>query len=106
MAVEINVSVSHGPALDDNEDHFSDTSSILTEIGSQEFPGFFVEHDHRLFPSHGDPPYPFPVDADEQVVRTFRSPPCNLPFCTHSHANPSLDPVLADHFVLNLTGCT
>lgn len=57
---------------DDDEECFSDTSSSLTEIGSQEFPSFFVERDHRLFPSHGDSSYPFPVDGHEQNVRVFR----------------------------------
>lgn len=70
MAVKISASARDGPALDDDEDHLSDTSSILTEIGSQEFPRFFVERDDRLFPSHGDPPYPFPVDGHEQQVRS------------------------------------
>jgi len=66
MAVKIDPSARHEPASDDDEDNLSDTSSILTEIGSQEFPGFFVERDDRLFPSHGDPPYPLPVDGHEQ----------------------------------------
>ena len=64
---------------DEDEEYLSDTSSNLTEIRSQEFPSFFVEHDHRLFPSHGDQSYPFPVDGHEQNVRFFRLKPC-LPF--------------------------
>lgn len=70
MAVMMNTSARHEPSLDDDDDR-SDTSSILTEIGSEEFPLFFVERDDRLFPSHGDPPYPFPVDGYEQNVRYF-----------------------------------
>lgn len=66
MAVIINANTRNQPLLDDDEDHLSDTSSTLTEVGSQEFPRFFAERDNRLFPSHGDPPYPFPVDGDEQ----------------------------------------
>jgi hypothetical protein len=58
---------------EDDDDHSSDTSSNLTEIGSQEFPSFFVERDNRLFPSHGGPSYPFPVDGHEQNVRLFGS---------------------------------
>ena len=70
MAV-INANARHEPALDDDDDHLSDASSTLTEINSQEFPDFFIERDDRLFPSHGDPPYPFPVDGNEQNVRVF-----------------------------------
>ena len=62
------------PAFDDDGDS-SDTSSNLTEIGSQEFPAFFVERDDRLFPSHGGPFYPFPVDGHEQNVRVLRLNP-------------------------------
>lgn len=82
MAVEIDASLRDGPALDDDEDNLSDASSSLTEIGSQEFPSFFVERDERLFPSHGDPPYPFPVDGDEQHVRVSRSHSRTLPLLT------------------------
>ena len=59
-----------GSSSTDLGDFLSDTSSILTEIGSQNFPGYFVERGDRLFPSHGDPDpsYPFPVDVYEQNV--------------------------------------
>ena len=53
---------------DDDDDSSSDTSSILTELGADEFPGHFREHGGRLFHSHGNLPYPLPVDGDEQVV--------------------------------------
>jgi len=62
--------VSGGMPAPDEDDRLSDTSS-LTEISSQEFPTYFVEHDDRLFPSHGGPSYPFPVDGHEQKVRFF-----------------------------------
>ncbi|KAG6374230.1 S-adenosyl-L-methionine-dependent methyltransferase [Boletus reticuloceps] len=52
---------------DDEDDSSSDTSSILTELGADEFPGHFREHGGRLFHSHGNLPYPLPVDADEQA---------------------------------------
>lgn len=53
---------------DDDDDGSSDTSSILTELGADEFPGHFREHGGRLFHSHGNLPYPLPVDGAEQVV--------------------------------------
>lgn len=79
MAVITDADARRLPALDD-DDYSSDTSSILTEIGSQDFPEYFFERDNRLFPSkrlfpsHGDPypSYPFPVDGREQNVRVFR----------------------------------
>ena len=83
MAVMTNADARHGPALDD-DDWLSDTSSILTEIGSQDFPKYFLEHDNRLFPSHGEPypSYPFPVDGHEQNVRAFLRLCCrNLTGC-------------------------
>lgn len=55
-------------ASDDDDDGSSDTSSILTELGADEFPGHFREHGGRLFHSHGNLPYPLPVDGDEQAV--------------------------------------
>lgn len=78
MAVITSADARHGPALDD-DDWLSDTSSILTEIGSQDFPKYFLERDNRLFPSrrlfpsHGEPypSYPFPVDGHEQNVRAL-----------------------------------
>lgn len=60
---------------DDDDDQYSDTSSTLTEISPSEFPTYFVERDSRLFPSHGDPSYPFPVDGHEHNVRVFRLSP-------------------------------
>ncbi|KAL4077554.1 S-adenosyl-L-methionine-dependent methyltransferase [Scleroderma citrinum] len=51
----------------DSDDDSSDTSSVLTQIGNDEFPGHFVEHEGRLFHSHGDLPYPLPVDGEEQA---------------------------------------
>lgn len=53
---------------DDDDDGSSDTSSILTELGGDEFPDHFREHGGRLFHSHGNLPYPLPVDGDEQAV--------------------------------------
>ncbi|KAH7911257.1 S-adenosyl-L-methionine-dependent methyltransferase, partial [Hygrophoropsis aurantiaca] len=50
----------------DDGDGSSDTSSILTEIGPDEFADYFDEREGRLFHSHGDLPYPLPVDAPEQ----------------------------------------
>ncbi|KAH0833830.1 S-adenosyl-L-methionine-dependent methyltransferase [Lanmaoa asiatica] len=52
---------------DDDDDGSSDTSSILTELGADEFPGHFREHGGRLFHSHGNLPYPLPVDGEEQA---------------------------------------
>ena len=66
---------SGGIPASDEDDRSSDTSSILTEIGSQEFPTYFVERDHRLFPSHGGPSYPFPIDGHEQKVCFLRLSP-------------------------------
>ena len=86
---------------DDDEERFSDTSSSLTEIGSQEFPSFFVERDHRLFPSHGDSSYPFPVDGHEQNVSVFRSgsrPPAPPPPLFH---HSSTHPTYVNHVAAN-----
>ncbi|KAG9308111.1 S-adenosyl-L-methionine-dependent methyltransferase [Chiua virens] len=52
---------------DDDDDGSSDTSSILTELGADEFPGHFREQGGRLFHSHGTLPYPLPVDGEEQA---------------------------------------
>lgn len=87
MAVITDADARRWPVLDD-DDHSSDTSSILTEIGSQDFPNYFFERDNRLFPSqrlfpsHGDlfPSYPFPVDGHEQNVRVFRDCTLSLPY--------------------------
>ncbi|KIJ61682.1 hypothetical protein HYDPIDRAFT_95843 [Hydnomerulius pinastri MD-312] len=51
----------------DDDDGSSDTSSMLTELEPDEFPGHFREHAGRLFHSHGDLPYPLPVDGAEQA---------------------------------------
>lgn len=53
---------------DDDDDSSSVTSSGLTELEADEFPGHFREHAGRLFHSHGDLPYPLPVDGTEQAV--------------------------------------
>jgi len=97
MAVTTNADPRHEPAPDDedDDDSLSDTSSTLTEIASQEFPNFFLERDNRLFPSyhlfpsHGGPSYPFPVDGPELNVRVCRlSPGPHLP----ANSSPPLDP--------------
>lgn len=43
-----------------------DASTQLEEIGSEEFPDYFLELDGRLFPSASS--YPLPVDTPEQQV--------------------------------------
>ena len=53
---------------DDDDDGSSDTSSILTELEEDEFADHFREHRDRLFHSHGNLPYPLPVDGNEQAV--------------------------------------
>lgn len=50
----------------------SDTSSEVTELEQADFPAYFIERGGRLFHSHGNSPYPLPVDADEQQVRFHR----------------------------------
>lgn len=46
-----------------------DASNLLEEIGSEDFPTYFLELDERLFPSpSSSTPYPFPVDTPEQEV--------------------------------------
>ncbi|KAF9228157.1 S-adenosyl-L-methionine-dependent methyltransferase [Gyrodon lividus] len=52
---------------DEDDGGSSDTSSVLTELGADEFSPHFREHAGRLFHSHGDLPYPLPVDGEEQV---------------------------------------
>ncbi|KAG6331663.1 hypothetical protein ID866_7424 [Astraeus odoratus] len=60
--------LNHTRPLDsDSDDDLSDTSSVLTQVGNDEFPEHFAEHDGRLFHSHGDLPYPLPVDGEEQA---------------------------------------
>jgi len=54
-----------------SDDDSSDTSSVLTQIGNDEFPRHFIEREGRLFHSHGSLPYPLPVDGEEQAVRFF-----------------------------------
>ena len=46
----------------------SDASSEITELDPTDFAGYFRERDGRLFHSHGNSPYPLPVDAPEQEV--------------------------------------
>jgi hypothetical protein len=48
-----------------------DASTVqLEEMGSDDFPGYFLELNDRLFPSASSlTPYPFPVDTPEQQVR-------------------------------------
>lgn len=56
-------------ARDDYASHrsdVSDTSSDVTELEQADFPAYFIERGGRLFHSHGNSPYPLPVDADEQ----------------------------------------
>lgn len=48
---------------------YSDTSSDVTQLDGTDFPTYFRERDGRLFHSHGNAPYPLPVDAPEQQVR-------------------------------------
>ena len=83
--------VSGGMPAPDEDDHSSDTSSLI-EISSQEFPTYFVERDNRLFPSHGGPSYPFPVDGHEQNVRFPRLSP--IPPFPHSLQHSSLFHIL------------
>ena len=55
-------------AAGSDEDERSDTSSDITELDPAEFPQYFQERNGRLFHSHGELPYPLPVDAAEQNV--------------------------------------
>jgi len=54
----------------DTDDDSSDTSSVLTQIQSDDIPSYFEERDERLFHSHGI--YPLPVDAREQERLTWQ----------------------------------
>lgn len=60
----------------DSDDHVSlwsgssDTSSEIVELDQNDFPAYFTEREGRLFHSHGNAPYPLPVDAHEQHVRS------------------------------------
>jgi hypothetical protein len=47
----------------------SDTSSEVVELDDTDFPGYFRVRYGRLFHSHGNSPYPLPVDTAEQQVR-------------------------------------
>ena len=53
----------------DIPDSYSDTSDDLVEVSAPDFPRYFQERGGRLFHSHGNAPYPLPVDAPEQQVR-------------------------------------
>ncbi|KAF9784650.1 S-adenosyl-L-methionine-dependent methyltransferase [Thelephora terrestris] len=67
MAVEVDPNERREATPDEDEDdRLSDTSSSLIETRSEEYPLYFIERDNRLFPSHGYPRYPFPVDTYEQ----------------------------------------
>jgi hypothetical protein len=68
MANRHNLSNPHNESFDDDDpfDHYS--TAGLVELGNDEFPVYFVERDDRLFHSHGNLPYPLPVDTPEQQV--------------------------------------
>ncbi|KAI0341156.1 S-adenosyl-L-methionine-dependent methyltransferase [Trametopsis cervina] len=59
-------------AVDSDEDapgersDLFDTSSDITELDQSEFSAYFEERNNRLFHSHGNSPYPLPVDTYEQ----------------------------------------
>lgn len=53
-------------AAEPEEDGLSDASSVLTQLGNDEFPRHFTEREGRLFHAHGGSPYPMPVDGGEQ----------------------------------------
>lgn len=57
---------SNGRSQEDSEDGLSDASSVLTQVGNDEFPRHFSEREGRLFPAHRGSPYPLPVDGGEQ----------------------------------------
>lgn len=78
---------------DDDDDGSSDTSSVLTELGADEFPGHFREHGGRLFHSHGNLPYPLPVDGEEQAV-------CRHPFSYQSYSTSFCQRLNAQHRIL------
>ena len=65
----------HVVAGDDVDDYGSDSDdssdSCMTEIGQEDIPSYFIEQDGRLFHSHGNSPYPLPVDTPEQQVCGF-----------------------------------
>lgn len=65
---------------DENASDRSDTSSDVTELDTTDFPSYFQERNGHLFHSHGSSPYPLPVDAAEQQVRSAPRPPCHLAF--------------------------
>lgn len=70
---------SMGSDDDDDDGCSSDTSSVLTELDADEFPNHFREHGGRLFHSHGNLPYPLPVDGQEQAVCRYPPRPLSLP---------------------------
>lgn len=72
MARILSPSVTTAPAVDEfddsDDDTASDTSSVLTEIDSDDIASYFVERDGRLFPSSTLMVYPLPIDGYEQSV--------------------------------------
>jgi hypothetical protein len=61
-----------GPPDDDDDGSFDHYSTAgLTELDRDEFPSHFIERDDRLFHSHGNSPYPLPVDTPEHQVRLW-----------------------------------
>lgn len=46
-----------------------DTSPIMFELTTNDFPFYFSEHEGRLFHSHHSSPYPLPADTPEQQVK-------------------------------------
>lgn len=84
---------SMGSDDDDDDDGSSDTSSVLTELSADDFPGHFREHGGRLFHSHGNLPYPLPVDGEEQTV-------CRHLFSYQPHLTSFLQRLNAQHKVL------
>jgi len=57
----------------------------LEELVPNDYPGYFVERNHHLFHSHGNSPYPLPVDTPEQQVRYRMRPPTKNSILTAFH---------------------
>lgn len=99
MAIETNLTMAHASNTesepeelpDDASDTSSDTSYEVEELQSSEFPGYFEERNGRLFHSHGNSPYPLPVDAPEQNVgNVILLPSLGSNFATSSLVTPHL----------------